>query len=62
MLNICVYCDYREECDRVVDEDGYCNDYGSTEEYSCEDYDNALIENRRIAFRAEWFKYIESNS
>lgn len=54
--NLCYNCYYSDRCDCQ----DVCEDYIDVNECDdCNDIDD-MIETNRIAFRAEWFKYIEN--
>ena len=51
----CSNCYYDDDCDCLE----VCKDYTSlAEDVSDEEIDD-IIENNRVAFRADWFEYIE---
>lgn len=52
----CVNCYYGDlcQCDEV------CEDYTPVNEQSIDEEIDNMVEKNRIAFRAEWFRYIEA--
>ena len=52
----CSNCYYSDRCDCSE----VCEDYTPLTEEAIDEEVNDMIENNRVAFRAEWFGYIEN--
>ena len=60
MPNPCIYCEHYNDCDTDKETEEYCFDFSLLDSLVEDDYIDAIIEEQRVSFRAEWFSYISS--
>lgn len=58
MSKTCLHCYYKDKCDQ----DEVCEDYYPIDQQAEDEAIDELIEENRVAFRAEWFEYIAEDS
>lgn len=61
MPNPCVFCVNYDDCELEECMKDYCDAYYPANGFTEDDYLDAVIEERRVSFRDEWFAYVENN-